>query len=294
MTGAICKENNLKIDKKAVKRAGIFALIIALAIASLLLIEYLIGERGDEIVYYKYRDEMIRELEDNVGEFDESVIVLDQTTQPYAEQMAEALSATLRITSNGHFATLTLPEGVTILDVCKNDEYLYELPRMSIDYKATVSEITHVDWEGEGDMRKPLAPQYTVTDGSYMLQGYLDYLNMKNAWEYTRGQGITVAVIDTGIDTDHPEFEGKISEYSYNATLDKIVKDYTLPDGSYDWSLIEDEQGHGTSVAGVIASSMNNGGIVGIAPEVELLVIKAKCNEKGEFENSSDLVFGLY
>ena len=102
---------------------------------------------------------------------------------------------------------------------------------------------------------------------------------------------MTVAVIDTGIDTDHPEFAGKISEYSYNATEDKIVKDYLSSDG---WSLIEDEQGHGTAVAGVIAAQMNGAGTVGIAPEVDLIVIKAECDENGNFERTSDLVFALY
>ena len=32
------------------------------------------------------------------------------------------------------------------------------------------------------------------------------------------GSNVTIAMIDTGIDTDHPEFIGRISEYSYNAT----------------------------------------------------------------------------
>ena len=42
--------------------------------------------------------------------------------------------------------------------------------------------------------------------------------------------------------------------------------------------VVEDEQGHGTSVAGVIAASMNSGEIVGIAPEVNIIVIKAECD----------------
>ncbi len=162
---------------------------------------------------------------------------------------------------------------------------------MSADYRVNISELSE---EETDTARIPARPQYTVTDTEYNLQTYLDYLNLKNVWNYTRGSGITVAVIDTGIDTDHPEFAGRISEYSYNATEDKIVKDYTAADGGYDWSLIEDEQGHGTAVAGVIGASMNNGAIVGVAPEVTLLVIKAECDESGAFKRTSDLVFGLY
>ncbi|MCI5745337.1 MAG: leucine-rich repeat protein, partial [Erysipelotrichaceae bacterium] len=91
-----------------------------------------------------------------------------------------------------------------------------------------------------------------------------------------------------------------ISEWSYYASEDKIVKDYVLEDGSYNWNLIQDQDNkvhgayHGTKVAGVIAAQMNNGvGITGIAPDVELLVIKCKMNDDGTL-NSEDCVFGLY
>ena len=65
--------------------------------------------------------------------------------------------------------------------------------------------------------------------------------------------------------------------------------------GNYDWSLVDDEQGHGTAVTGVIAAGMNNGiGITGIAPNVTIITIKVECDNQGRFYNSSDLVFGLY
>ena len=58
--------------------------------------------------------------------------------------------------------------------------------------------------------------------------------------------------------------------------------------------MIEDVNGHGTAVAGVIASQMDDKGIAGIAPDVELLVIKCDANDKGEFKSSSDIVFAIY
>lgn len=69
---------------------------------------------------------------------------------------------------------------------------------------------------------------------------------------------MTVAIIDTGIDTDHEEFQGRISKLSYNASDDKVVKVMICRDRG--------EQGHGTSVAGTLGASMNNGsGITGVA-----------------------------
>ena len=232
----------------------------------------------------------IAELNSRRGGYDEQSIVLEDTSKAEAEYLAERFGAKLRITADGSYARLTLPGGVTIKDVYSEMDNRRYLNKMSADYSAKVSDISESD-----SMRLPTAPYYTVSDDAYSLQSYLNYINIRNAWNnYYRGSGVTVAVIDTGIDTDHPEFAGKISEYSYNATEDKIVKDYTTEDGSYDWSLVEDKVGHGTAVAGVIAASMDGNGIVGIAPEVNLVVIKAECNEEGEFYRTSDLVFGLY
>ena len=230
----------------------------------------------------------LAELEQNQGEYDDRSIVLYETSKQQAEELAALFDAHLRITKDGQFATLTLPEGVSIRDVYAREAARPYIESMSADYHVHISELE------ESRERLPARPTYTVTDAEYANQVYLDYLNMGSVWNSTTGSGVTVAVIDTGIDTDHPEFEGRISEYSYNATEDKVVKDFLLEDGSYDWSLIEDKQGHGTAVTGVIAASMNQGNIVGIAPNVTIITIKAECDENGEFERTSDLVFGMY
>lgn len=239
------------------------------------------------------QNEALEELRDHRGEYDEKSIVLYDTNRGEAQALAEKFEAELRISFDGKFATLTLPGDVTVEDIYSargNRKYIAD---MALDYQVKTSEITDAEEEGNGE-RLPTRPQYSVSDEDYALQGYLDYLNMKNVWGWTTGYNVTVAVIDTGIDTDHPEFAGRISEYSYNATEDKIVKDYLLEDGSYDWSLVEDEQGHGTAVTGVIAASMNEGKVVGIAPSVTIITIKAECDENGRFARTSDLVFGLY
>ncbi len=231
------------------------------------------------------QNEALAELERNAGQYDEQSIVLYETSKAKAEELAKLYGAKLRITKDGRFATLTLPEGTTIRDVYAMEESLKYIDDMAADYHVQTSKLTEEEENGE---RLPMRPQYSVSDTDYALQTYLDYLNMGGAWYNYTGSGITVAVIDTGIDTDHPEFAGRISEYSYNATEDKIVKDYN------DWSLIEDEVGHGTGVTGVIAAAMDGSGTVGIAPDVEIIVIKAECDSNGNFARTSDLVFGLY
>jgi subtilisin family serine protease len=86
-------------------------------------------------------------------------------------------------------------------------------------------------------------------------------LDVNANYAYARGwtgKGSTVLIMDSGIDTDHPEFEGKI-KYTWDAG-------YDLP--------VEDENGHGTHVAGIVAAAKNGTGMHGIAYDAELAVAK--------------------
>lgn len=270
---------NQGFKKKIALISFIVALVLIATVAT-----FIIADRVRHSELEDIRDEMLSILNDRAGEYDESSIVLYNTNERRAKELAMLLGADLRITEDGKFATLTLPESVTIVDVFSDEENLDYIDSFSIDWSARISDISDDDYE-----REPSRPTYSVNDSGYTNQNYLDYLNIGNVWGSYKGSGVTVAVIDTGIDTDNAEFQGRISNYSYNASEDKIVKDY-----GNDWSLIEDEQGHGTAVAGVLGASMNGSGIVGVAPEVELLIIKVECDANGNFKRTSDLVFALY
>ena len=274
----------MKWSKKRVVGLVAMVLVAAVAIGGIALWVH-------ENKLEQLQNEALEELQRNIGQYDEQSIVLYDTSKANAEELAKLYGAQLRISANGRFATLTLPEGTTIRDVYAMKESRKHIDEMAADYHVQTSDLVQ---EAENGERLPDRPQYTVADGDYELQTYLDYLNMGRVWNSYSGSGVTVAIIDTGIDTDHPEFAGRISEYSYNATEDKIVKDYVASDGGYDWSLIEDENGHGTAVAGVIAAGMDGSGTVGIAPKVKILVIKAESDASGSFSRTSDLVFGLY
>ena len=98
------------------------------------------------------------------------------------------------------------------------------------------------------------------------------------AWDYSTGEGATVAVIDTGIDVDHQAFTGRISDLSYNSQTEQVGKEYVV-----------DDYGHGSHVSGIIASSIwtnNDITVSGIAPDAEILAIKANSDE-GYFESAS-------
>ncbi len=78
-------------------------------------------------------------------------------------------------------------------------------------------------------------------------------------WGETKGKGIKVGIIDTGVDINHNDLS--VKEY-INFTSD-------------DTRNVEDQAGHGTHVAGIIGARMNGVGVVGVAPECELYVAKA-------------------
>jgi len=104
-----------------------------------------------------------------------------------------------------------------------------------------------------------------INDPYYSDQYAIPMMEVNHAWAIEEGSSdYLIAIIDTGIDTDHPEFIGRISELSYNPVTEEVGI-----------SAVEDDQGHGTSVAGVIGAIKNNNqGIAGIVQNSKLLVIK--------------------
>ena len=101
---------------------------------------------------------------------------------------------------------------------------------------------------------------YVPNDALAPKQWHLDFNRTYDFWEApTPLPGVRVAVIDSGIDGDHPDFAGKIAD----------AKSFV------GGSARTDEEGHGTFVAGLIAAGVNNSiGIAGAASSAELLVAK--------------------
>ncbi|MGE4378738.1 MAG: S8 family serine peptidase [Candidatus Izemoplasmatales bacterium] len=128
-------------------------------------------------------------------------------------------------------------------------------------------------------------PWKEVPSNDYTQAQYnLDLINVFEAWNIVTGSNdVTIAIIDSGIDTDHDEFTGRISNLSYNSATDQVGI-----------SEVEDDLGHGTNVAGIIAAERNNNlGIDGITDNVQLLIIKAN-NAGEETYANSNIVEGIY
>lgn len=101
---------------------------------------------------------------------------------------------------------------------------------------------------------------FAPNDPEYGKQWNLRSINVESAWDETKGSGITVAVIDTGI-SQVPDLQDTRFVPGYDFVNDQVQA--------------VDDNGHGTHVAGTIAQSTDNGyGVAGIAYEASLMPLK--------------------
>lgn len=121
----------------------------------------------------------------------------------------------------------------------------------------------------------------------------MDLVETATAWDVTRGAGATVAVIDTGVDTRHPDLADRVV-----ATVDCVGAD-----GDPDRCRAggdTDPDGHGTHVAGLVAAAPHDAhGVVGVAPDARLLAVRAleaaRCDRRpcGGTGRGTDVAAGL-
>jgi type VII secretion-associated serine protease mycosin len=93
-------------------------------------------------------------------------------------------------------------------------------------------------------------------------QWNLPAIGTEQGWEISRGtEDIKIAIVDTGVDLDHPDLENRLVD-GYN-----VIEDSDNPD---------DDNGHGTHVAGIIASETNNReGTAGVTWYNQIMPVKA-------------------
>jgi thermitase len=123
------------------------------------------------------------------------------------------------------------------------------------------------------DSAPAIEPQLPISNDPYLEnQWALSQIQLVDLWQVTTGSPeIVVAVLDTGIDQNHEDLEGKVvAEVNFT--------DSPTPSDAY---------GHGTHIAGIIAANSNNGiGIAGLAPECRLMNVKV-ANDKGRCQASA-------
>lgn len=109
-----------------------------------------------------------------------------------------------------------------------------------------------------------------TNDTYFSRQWALAQINAPAAWTRSTGGGVTIGIVDTGVDAAHPDLAGKIV-----AMADCVGKPCTP-------GAAPDTHGHGTIVSGIAAAVTNNAkGVAGVAPDARLAVAKV-LNASGE------------
>ncbi len=121
----------------------------------------------------------------------------------------------------------------------------------------------------------------------------------EEAWDVTTGSGVTVAVLDSGIDLDHADLATAVwinpGETPGNGIDDDgngFIDDVNGWDFFSNDADPQDEggQGHGTFVSGIVGARINGVGIAGVAPDVTVMPVRV-CGGSGCFD--SDVIAGL-
>lgn len=118
--------------------------------------------------------------------------------------------------------------------------------RKKTNYKCKLPPFVRVDC---------LSVQEVKQNASWAITAF----DLPNTWKKAQGEGVVVAVLDTGCQIDHEDLKNNMLE-GYNAIDPK--------------KLPLDKLGHGTHVAGIIAAEDNDIGIVGVAPKAKIRPVK--------------------
>ncbi len=147
-----------------------------------------------------------------------------------------------------------------------------------------------LEWAEPNYLRETLgftAPEQSDDYNQWYL-GAERGIGIQAAWDTisgTPGTGVTVAVVDTGVDVDHPDLTDRIARdgQGNKRFIDEVGSDSSVSTGNRNFTGI-DGNGHGTHVAGIVGASAGNAGVVinsvpvgnvvGVAPGVSILPVK--------------------
>ena len=109
---------------------------------------------------------------------------------------------------------------------------------------------------------------HASNDPLFGKQWALDRIGAPVAWSVSTGAGVKIGIVDTGIDLTHEDLAAKVVAHT---SCIGSAGDPGRCTGSG-----QDDQGHGTHVAGIAAAAKDNGrGVAGVAPDAQLVVAKA-------------------
>ncbi|MEO1440706.1 MAG: S8 family serine peptidase, partial [Chloroflexota bacterium] len=186
------------------------------------------------------------------------VEISEQLDDPIADQVIVRFDE--NTTPEERDALIEAVGGVVIEDIPALDTIVLtvdEQQAAEIETRVTNGELA----ASEPDYMVSIQADITASDPLYTAQWNLPALGIDDYWAALESDAaaITVAVIDSGICQSHPDLAGRIAAgYDY-------VENDTVP---------QDENGHGCAMAGVMGANINNIGITGLAPGVNVMPLR--------------------
>ncbi|HFU77625.1 MAG TPA: hypothetical protein ENK68_03885 [Epsilonproteobacteria bacterium] len=104
-------------------------------------------------------------------------------------------------------------------------------------------------------------------------------IHIKDVWSKYQGKGIKIAIVDTGIESQHPDLQNVDQNLSYRYSDNTHTSNLT-----HEQMKTSSDNAHGTACAGIIGAQINSIGIQGIAPEATLVGLNV-------FSNPTDTTF---
>ncbi len=189
------------------------------------------------------------------------------SSRKYAETVAEGYGASLESCEDG-VAVMSFPDEVTDIIAMAEDEKV-KLPAVYPNYRYTTCNdiVVYSDAVPIEDSNVAMVANndpFLVPSAGEGYQYYHEEIHSTGAWNYNdaAGKGIKVSVIDSGIQKNHEDLNGRVASAAVT---------YSTP-----YNKAEDNNGHGTHVSGIIAATGNNDlGGAGIAYKASIVSYKA-------------------
>ena len=156
------------------------------------------------------------------------------------------------------FANILKEHGGKPRKIGQSDLYIVDLPEYTEE--GVIARLAHHPHLKFAELDYLVPAESTPNDPYYLNAWHLPKIGAPTAWDNTLGAGVTIASLDSGIDSTHPDLAAK------------LVPGWNFYDNNSNTS---DVYGHGTIVAGAVAAASNNSiGVTGVAGQAKIMPIR--------------------